>query len=381
MRTITSDAEFAALHDAWNEVAAACAQRSVFLTHEWFDAAWQWRRSAARLRVLCHYRGARLAAILPLVVQETGAHRVRARELTFLTVPDTQWCDVLAAPADAAPAADAFAAELRRQAGEWDVARLKYLRTDSIAATWLAPALQARGFALGIAQAPGNPFIPLDGAWSAFYDTRSRRLKKANNLAGNRLRRAGEVRIDWHGPGMAGAGTIAEIDAQVTAVSAASWKAQTGMSLDHPGPQAFIRRLSELAAQRGWLSVWRLALDDRPAAIEYQLIADGDVFALRSDFDMALEEMSPGSCLNRHLLEQLFARGLHRYYMGPGRNAYKYRWTDEVEPVHEIVAFGRTWRGRWLDMLESSVKPAVTKLRQRLARAEKEPVPRDEDER
>ena len=39
-------------------------------------------------------------------------------------------------------------------------------------------------------------------------------------------------------------------------ISRRSWKTETGNSLDNPGPQAFVRRLSELACERGWLSVW-----------------------------------------------------------------------------------------------------------------------------
>lgn len=370
VRTVISEAEFSALRPAWNEIAAASADRSVFHMHEWFDAAWQWRKAKARLHLLCHHRDERLVAVLPLVAQDARVHGIPVRELTFLTVPDTQWADVIVAPSDAAQAAEAFAAELDRQRGGWDVLRLMPLRQGAVATLQLGPALARHHVRLRNVAAPGNPFIALDGSWTAFYDTRSRRLKKANNLAGNRLRRAGGVQVDWHGPDIAGAGTIADIEAQVTAVSAASWKARTGTSLDQPGPQAFVRRLSEHATRRGWLSIWRLSLDGRPVAMEYQLMAFGDVFALRSDFDMTLEEVSPGSSLNRHMLEQLFARGLHRYYMGPGRNAYKYRWTDDVEPVEELTAYGRSWRGRWLHMLETSIKPAVTRLRSRTPRSD-----------
>lgn len=371
VRLVTSAADLAALRGPWNEVAANCRGRSLFLAHEWFDAAWQWRQATTRLYVLCYYRAQRLAAVLPLAAQAANARGVAVRELTFLTVPDTQWCDVVVAESDVEDAVAAFASELQRRQAEWDVLRLKYLSAHSVAGSVLGAALAKLRLAVRCVDAPGNCYIPLDGTWADFYATRSRRLKKANNLAGNRLRRAGEVRIDWHAPGIPGAGAIDDIVARVTSISATSWKSETGNSLENPGPQAFIRRLSDLATERRWLSIWLLSLDGRPAAMEYQLIADGDVFGLRSDFDAGLEDVSPGSTLNRHMLEQLFSRGLHRYYMGPGNNAYKHRWTDQVEPVRELTAYGRTLTGRGLALWEATLKPATIRLRDGFARAKR----------
>ena len=72
---------------------------------------------------------------------------------------------------------------------------------------------------------------------------------------------------------------------------------------------------------------------DRPVAMEYQLVDNGNVHALRSDFDQSCEDLSPGSYLFRHLLESSFGGGLTRYYMGPGDNPYKLRWTDQGESL------------------------------------------------
>jgi len=374
VRLVTSATEFAALRGPWNAVAVTCKGRSLFLAHEWFDAAWQWRQATSRLYLLCYYRAQRLAAVLPLVAHVAKVRGVAVRELAFLTVPDTQWCDLIAPSSDAAEAADAFASELRRRQREWDVLRLKYLGSESVADSALRAALIAQRFAVRRVEAPSNCYIPLDTSWTEFYATRGRRLKKANNLAANRLQRAGEIRIDWHAPGFSGAGTVDEIVDRVTSISATSWKSKTGTSLDNPGPQAFIRRLSDLATDRQWLSVWLLSIDSRPAAMEIQLIADGNVFGLRSDFDARLEDVSPGSCLNRHILEQLFGRGLHRYYMGPGNNAYKHRWTDQVERVHELTAYGRSLTGRALAAWETTLKPVAVRLRERFARKKNEPA-------
>ncbi len=146
--------------------------------------------------------------------------------------------------------------------------------------------------------------------------------------------------IDWLGPGDDGSERVESFLERSIGISAKSWKSRTGNSLDMPAPQAFIRRLSALASRRGWLSIWILSLNDRPVAMEYQLVADGNVYALRSDFDPEFDEISPGTYLNLVLVQQLFGRGLRRYYMGPGNNAYKCRWAAQAEPIEELNMYG-----------------------------------------
>jgi CelD/BcsL family acetyltransferase involved in cellulose biosynthesis len=368
IQLVTDTGAFMALRAPWNAVAAASRADAVFASHEWFAAAWQWRQRTARLWLLCLYQHGSLAAVLPLVLEETRAGGRRVRELSPLTVPDTQWCDLVVSERDAATAAEVFADALAQRHREWDVVRLRYLSPDGALASAFRAALARCGFATRLHPDGGNPFVPLDASWDSYYATRSRSLKKANNLAANRLAKAGAVRIDWLAPGTGDAAEVDHYLDRAIAISARSWKSSTGNSLDNPGPQAFVRGLSHAAHARGWLSIWLLSLDDRPLAMEYQLVADGRVYALRSDFDAEFEEISPGSHLNRTLLQQLFGRGLRRYYMGPGENPYKHRWTDQAESVQTVTAYGRSMSGRWLAAWETTLKPLARGLRDRMAR-------------
>jgi CelD/BcsL family acetyltransferase involved in cellulose biosynthesis len=364
VQLLTRPEDFAALREEWGRLYARCARRSVFLTHEWFDAAWQWRQRSAELYLLCCRNAGELVGALPLI-RERDPETSRGRALELLTVPDTQACDVLTPEDGGAEAVGVLADELMRRQSDWDVLRLSYLPDTSVAATTLAGALAARGSRCELRATTGNPFVVLDSSWDTYYATRSRRLKKANNLVANRLRKAGGVRIDWLAPNSGNPTDVDRMVAAIVDISARSWKTRTGNSLDNAGPRAFINRLSQLAHRQGWLSVWTLTLDNEPLAMEYQLAADGNVYALRSDFQAQYEQISPGSYLSRHLLEQLFGRGWRRYLMGPGENAYKYRWAQASEPVHQLTVYGRSLRGKALASWEQSVKPAVRSIRDR----------------
>jgi CelD/BcsL family acetyltransferase involved in cellulose biosynthesis len=374
---ITEDAEFAALREAWNRIAAESSIASIFLSHEWFDSAWAWRRLDSDLDMMVVRTPSQVIGILPTIRGKTATRR--ARTLQLLTVPDTQMSDVLAGAEAQARVADALAVALTRRR-DWDRLELNYLVPDGGVLRCLAPALRSCGLRLENHDGGRNTFIELQGSWSDFYATRSRRLKKANNLAANRMKKAGEVRIERIVEGAADRPAAAAAIEAAIAISSRSWKQGTGNSLDQPGPRSFITRLSELSSGRGWMSLWLMHLQGRPVAMEYQLIDNGRVHALRSDFDRDCEDTSPGSYLFRHLLESSFGCGLLRYYMGPGDNAYKLRWTDQGDPLRRLIVYNRTLRGRLAWLKDGVVKPRLRDLRRKLTR-HAEPVQASTDDK
>lgn len=361
--TVTNAKAFAALEERWNELAGRSVPSSLFHRHEWYSAAWAWRQLDSTITLFVAELNGRLAGILPLIrpVQE----HTRDRRLELLTVPDTQSADLIVSPDDGERVAAALAAELARRR-DWDTLRLDYLDPRGAACRFLLPALAKAGLSIAAHDRGGNPCIALEASWSNYYNARSRSLKKSINLASNRLHKAGTIRIEWITAEYGDESRFELALDTAIEISRRSWKRATGNALDQPGPQAFIRSLSRAAFRRGWASIWLLFVDERPLAMEYQLIHDGNVHALRADFDADCTDISPGAHLARYLLERLFGRGWHRYYLGPGDNPYKRRWTLDEEPLKRAIAYNRTWRGRRAWLRDEWVKPALRAVRDRL---------------
>ncbi len=366
---IDSERSFAHLREEWNRLARTTRGPGVFLRHEWFDAAWRWRREDSELSILRIHDGTRTIGIVPLMRRRSG----RRCLVEFLSVPDTQFCDLVCADSDRDTCTAAAGAYLARHAPRWDTITLRYLAAASPTAAALPRTLAPLRIRTHAAGGGVNPYVDLAGAWHDFYGTCSRRLKKANNLAANRLRRAGGIRLEWFRPGSVDRAALDPLLADITAISARSWKGKTPFSLDHSGPGAFLRRLSEAALEHGWLSVWVLYLSDHPVAMEYQLVNGGSVYALRADFDGRYAELSPGAYLNWKILEGLFGRGLERYYMGPGDNAYKLRWTDRGERMIVAHGYAPSLRGRVLAGWNLDIKPRLRRLRTWVPRGARRP--------
>lgn len=340
----------------------AAAGAPAFAAPDWIDAARAWRSPASAMRVFSFAEGSHAHGFAPLVVTSQSLAGLPARTLQFITVPDTQFVDVVCAASEAAPFCIELAEQLAASKGQWDCLRLGYL--SDLYRNWrhLEVALARVGITCAIEPAGTNPFVDLSGSFEDYYGARSRSIKKAVNLSANRLAKLGAVSVDW----IRGGAAVGPALAEAIRVSAISWKQETGNSLDQPGPRAFIEQLTESAARSGQLSLWLLRLNGKVIATEYQLVANGNVHALRSDFDPAYSEASPGTYLNHYLLKQLFGQNLHRYYMGPGSNAYKLRWTDVGEPMFSLTAYSPTARGRLLQWLERSARPLARRWRERL---------------
>jgi CelD/BcsL family acetyltransferase involved in cellulose biosynthesis len=365
---VSDYAEFLNLRKDWNALAA---DRSVFLRHEWFDAAWQWRRTipGVHLAIICVFQHDALIGICPMIVRPEPGAAMSRRVIEFLTVPDNQLCDIIVDKPNEFAVAEATAAELAARSSTWDVMHLAYLPEGSMTASGaFTNALKKLGIIHQLRNSGGNSYVSLETDWNDYYAKRGRSLKKTINLAANRLKKAGETKIDWLTSNMDSClSTHAAIDAAI-GVSAASWKRTTGNSLDNPGPQAFIRRLAELALIEGWLSLWLLKLDGKPIATEWQLIFGDRVHALRSDYVEEYDELSPGTHLNKHLLESLFDRGLRRYLMGPGDNPYKKRWSELAEPIFQLDAYSPSLRGRFAAAWELKLKPGLRTLKAKMNR-------------
>lgn len=351
------------------------AQRHrAFLSPAWLDAALLWQPPSARPLFFCARDGDALVGAAALQIVAEPYLRVPARRLRFLTVPDTQFCDLLAAPGAEERVAACLAEWIGATRSGWDLLELGYLAGDGIVARLLPAVLARAGIEAWVEPVDKNPFVPLQSTWDAFLKSRSRSVKKSINLIGNRLARAGTVEIVHVAGSAIDDATLRDTLAAAVDISARSWKQALGVSLDHPGPHAFITRLTQHARARGWLSIWLLRLDGKPIAMEYQLIADDCVYALRSDFDERQTAVSPGSHLNRELLERLFERGGGRYFMGPGTNAYKWRWTDDYDTTYRLRAYSPTWRGRLLAFADRRLRPAWSALKRPRA-----PATREED--
>jgi len=350
---------FETLAPEWAGVTRESSQHSPFLSHDWFRCCWRACSTLRRPEVLLVEDSAGPVGFVPLVRWKGTMHRVPVRFVGMLDAPDTPFTDWLTVgPPERV--VEAVLTDLARRR-DWDVLALSGLPTGSPTVKALEAYLPRR-FRWHRLEPIRSPYVDVSRTWDEFWTAKSQRFKKTVRSVRNRLLKAGTVRVEEHRNARAGSAILQE----VIAVSGRSWKAGRGVAIANmPHMPEFFQELSERASLNGWLRLWILRLDGRAVATEYQLEADGQVYALRADFDASVPtDLSPGTHLSGEILHALFERdGVHEYNMGPGENAYKQRWASDTHETTRLLIFRPGVFGAALHSFETRAIPALRRLR------------------
>jgi CelD/BcsL family acetyltransferase involved in cellulose biosynthesis len=325
--TLEPVSDLASVRNEWSYLAAGGG--NPFLTWEWASTWWRhWGRGRRSLVTACR-RDGDVAAILPLYESARRPLRV----LRLLGHGPGDHLGMVCAPADRAAAAAALRRRLAEEAPAWDLCFAERLPAEE---GWAA-ALRAT-----VVRREVSPVLKLgDAGWAGFLAARSPHLRKRIAYAERRLARAGALRFRLaDDPERLGC----DLDA-LFALHAARWGERASGALA-PGRQAFHREFAALALERGWLRLWLLELDERPAAAWYGLRFGGAEWHYQSGRDPALDRLSVGFVLLAHSIRAAAEDGIGTYRFLRGDEAYKHRLADDGGTTLETVALARGAAGR-----------------------------------
>jgi CelD/BcsL family acetyltransferase involved in cellulose biosynthesis len=102
-------------------------------------------------------------------------------------------------------------------------------------------------------------------------------------------------------------------------------------------PESFHREFAAVALERGWLRLWFLELDGRPAAAWYGFRLGGVETYYQAGRDRSLDHLSVGFVLLAHTIRSTLENGLAEYRFGRGDEPYKYRFATEDHGVETIA--------------------------------------------
>jgi CelD/BcsL family acetyltransferase involved in cellulose biosynthesis len=97
--------------------------------------------------------------------------------------------------------------------------------------------------------------------------------------------------------------------------------------------------------QRGWLRLFVLRLDGRPAAALYGMRYFQKFYFYQCGFDPALARHSPGLVTLAHSIRSALAEGADEYDMLHGDEEYKFHWANGARPLADLELYPRSMRG------------------------------------
>jgi CelD/BcsL family acetyltransferase involved in cellulose biosynthesis len=305
----------------WDRLAARSG--NIFSTRAWAECWWQAYGAPGRPLVLTD--GPDPSVVVPLHV--TGRP---VRQLRLLGAGPADQLGPACAPEDLGTALELVRRHTGLDGGKpdvgWDVLLLQDV---AVGAGWQDG---VGGTELRRVSSP----VVLLGAddWDGFLATRSKNFREQTRRRERKLRAAYDVTVRE-----ATAETLAHDLDELFRLHRLRWGDDAPFAT---GMQArFTRLFAAAALSAGWLRLWVVELDGRPAAalLGYRF---GEVECFyQSGRDPAFEDSSVGTVLLGHAIRAAVESGASEYRLLRGDEGYKSRWADEDRPVHTVgVAHG-----------------------------------------
>jgi CelD/BcsL family acetyltransferase involved in cellulose biosynthesis len=182
-----------------------------------------------------------------------------------------------------------------------------------------------------------SPTISLGAGWEAYLAGRSANLRQQIRRRERQLDRRHAVRFrlatEPH--------SLEEDLGLLYALHRARWGDRSAFSRF----EGFHRDFAAVALERGWLRLWFLELDERPAAAWYGFRFAGVESYYQAGRDPAFGDDSVGFVLLAHSIRQAAEDGAVEYRLLRGAEPFKLRFAD-ADPRVETFALARGVAGR-----------------------------------
>jgi CelD/BcsL family acetyltransferase involved in cellulose biosynthesis len=311
---------FDVVEDEWN----ALAERSggIFATALWSRAWWQhFGRGRELLLHVERSAGGGLVSVVPLYAWRRRLPRV----LRFLGHGPGDELGLVHAAGDHRASAGTLRAVL--EALEWNVCFAEQLPGDE---RW-GDLLGGRAW-----RREASPVLRLPESWEEYLETRSSNFRQQLRRREQSLVREGHVELR-----LADTATLdGDLDA-LFALHRARWGRRRTDFSDTP----FHREVAREALERGWLRLWLLELDGRPAGVWHGFQVGPVASYYQAGRDPAFDRLSVGFVLMAHTIRAAIAEGAAEYRFGRGDEAFKSRFASG-DPGLETVVLSRGLVGR-----------------------------------
>ena len=127
-----------------------------------------------------------------------------------------------------------------------------------------------------------------------------------------------------------------------------------GGAFHRAGFRSFHQDIVRVFAEKGWLTLSFLTLDDQPIAGIYGFVYGGTYYFYLPGFDPDLApHASPGMLLLAHRIEQAIEEGYRLFDLLQGEARYKTTWANGTRRSITLRAYNRRWPAFMLQCVQS----------------------------
>jgi CelD/BcsL family acetyltransferase involved in cellulose biosynthesis len=229
-------------------------------------------------------------------------------------------------------------------AGGWELLDLPNLPSESSTAMLLTAAAARRGLVVLQIGTNQRPYVELPASWSTYLASRPSKLRYNLRARQRQLAALGQLRlVHYTSPEQVAANLP-----RAVALHARRWQSQHISTTFSSSPlaQRFYLDACQRLADRGWLDLAALELDDRLVAFALTFKREGRLFYYLPAFDPDYARYAPSTMLLAHLIETACAEGLGEVDFMLGDEPYKAQWASGSRSTSRLVIGAPTVAGR-----------------------------------
>ena len=352
---------FLALKNEWDQLQQSSDARSLFLTWEWLYTWWNSLAEDRALSILTARCHGELIGVAPLCRRPASLHKRHMFPVVeFLGSGEagSDYLDVLVRRGWERETLDALASHLRQAR---QVLRWSNVSWNDSSAGRLAGLLGKEGWIVEEAAINRCPYIPLIGkSWEDYLGSLGSEHRYNFHRKLRRLNREYSVSFEQATTELE---CLESIDLTME-LHRKRWRGRGDSEAFHtPGSAAFHRNFAQIALKRGWLRLYILRLNGRPAACLYGFLHHRKFYFYQSGMDPLFEKYSVGMIVMGLAIQRAIEEGAVEYDLLHGEEAYKFHWAPESREIGRFELYPPGVEG-WL--AQSAV--ALNRASRRLAR-------------
>jgi CelD/BcsL family acetyltransferase involved in cellulose biosynthesis len=354
--------EFLKIKEEWQTLCDDLGNSiSAFASFEWYETWWRHYSAGATLHMITMWDADKLVGIAPLVLRRVTIHGLPLTALCFIENNQSLNNDFIVAPAARAMFLHEVLRHFFAQSAQWDVVVFKNIPDTSVNCGALLKILDKNGQKwLKTPTWFDSPYLVPTGTWVDFLASRTTRTRKSLRNIQNGMVKSGDVSVvnirTWE--------EFLIVKDEVFSVARRSWAQDRGDSMASPTNEAFFNDLGYVFAQKGWLSLWILRVNNKMVAIEFHVKAYAKEHAMRSHYLPEFASLSPGTYLEMQIIKNAFedTEKVCVYDFCGSFENYKKKWTDTFIAHHDILIFNERLYSRLIRFHEATAVPLLRRI-------------------
>ena len=317
----------------WNNLVESSKDNHIFLTLEWLATWWKYYRAHRELVLLAVKDNDKVLAVAPLMESTYELFGFKLRKIEFIGTPASDYHSFILT--EKSPSCvRMFLDYINGYSNAWDCMELKEIPENSETANALRTMpeepLKLKERVLNIC-----PSVPLSNTFEEYFQKLGKNMRKNLRRWEKRLKKEHKVKFKMYYE----IGSVEETMNTFFELHQKRWQSESysGLFVNQTF-RDFHLEAAKRFAEKGWLCLCFLTVDDEPVSAVYAFEYGQKVGGYLTGFDPEYSKHRVGHLAFMHLIKNCIKRGLKELDFMRGGESYKNLWNPLIRRNIELRA-------------------------------------------